>query len=297
MQEIIATEKDSISILFNQINELSKKVDSIQKINNELTIHKTYFSDIIDTQMDWFALVFVITFGILGLSYWLGLYKYFQKKFSALELKNKDTKESLIARISIKDKINKNSIETINTVLTNKINSLEKLQSKLFQQKYDTLREDIDKLENNFSELISKTEQEIKEILESHKIEADKNKNSLFKEIWNTNFNTNRGMFFSTYNLHSYSSALTWLIPMLNMIATEKVDYKIDSFAEMANECAEKTKVDSTLKERFEQFVEDLKKAENDIENPDDKELIKKARISLNKTYYTNIKKDEEEEK
>lgn len=289
MIEPLKFQEDSLAILNYKIEMLDHKMDSIILVNRDLMINKNYFSDIISTQMEWFAILFVLTFGILGLAYWIGIFKYFQNKFTELETNIKTTKNWLLSRIVQKDRDNQNKISSFNSVLENKINSIEKIQSELNNKKFELISEDISKLKNDSSDMISRTEKEIKEILDNQNKAYNEEKEGLLKELWDTNFNTQRSMFFSCYKDKNYTSALTWIIPMLEMIANDKVSYDINTFSDLAINCADNMAIDSTIKERFDVFNKTLQEIENNLEDDAKKESIKKLKIQLNKRYYTMI--------
>lgn len=284
----IKQEIDSLSILNQKIDLLNQKIDSVTKVNTDLMVNHNYFSDIIDTQMDWFAIVFVITFGILGLAYWFGIFKYFTNKFRSLDSLIKNTRNSLIIRITQKDKDNVSKINSNHSVLENKIESLEKVMTELNNQRFNTINEEIIKLQTNISSMVIKTENEIKTIIEKQKEDFEEEKNQLLKDLWDTSFNAFRSMFFSCYKDKSYSSALTWIIPMLEMIVKNKVRYTLDTFSKLALTCAQKVTLDSTLKDRFDSLNATLVELEEISKEVDEKDKIKQIRIQLNKTYYKN---------
>jgi hypothetical protein len=277
---------DSLIMLSNQVNLLTNKMDSITQVNRDLMVNKNYFSDIIATQMDWFALIFVITFGILGLAYWIGIFKYFRKKFDEHEKNLKETRNSLLSKIVQKDKESRNTILSNYTILDNKISSLEKCQTDLNKQKFTTISDDINKLQNTVSELIGKTENEIKDIIEKQNNTYNKERDNILSKLWDTNFNTQRSMFFSCYRDKAFSSALTWLIPMIEMIVNKEVDYELKDFVKLATECITSMKIDNTIKERFDEFNDTLVDLEKKLEDNDNKELIKQLKIHLNRTFY-----------
>lgn len=278
---------DSIKLLSNQVELLTYKIDSIAEINKDLMVNKNYFSDIIDTQMDWFALIFVITFGILGLAYWIGIFKYFKKKFDEYDENLKMTRNSLLSKIAHKDKENKYHISSNYTILDNKVASLEKTQTDLNNQKFATISEDITHLQTTVSGLISKTENEIKDIIEKQNNAFKTETEDILTKLWDTNFNTQRSMFFSCYGDKSYTTALTWLIPMIEMIVNKEVDYDLKIFTNGATDCINKMKIDDTIKERFDSFNQILLELEIKAEESFDKGLLKDLRLLLNQTYYT----------
>ncbi len=262
-------------------------MDSIIQVNKDLMVNKNYFSDIIDTQMDWFSVIFVITFGILGLAYWIGIIKYFKNKFSEYEENLKTTRNSLLSKVIQKDKENKNNISSNYTILDNKISSLERGQTELNNQKFSVISDDIIQLQKSVSELIGKTETEIKEIIEKQNIDFKSEKEDILSKLWDTNFNTQRSMFFSCYKSKSYTSALTWIIPMIEMIVNKEVDYELKAFIELATVCVTNMEIDDTIKERFDDFNRTLVELETKLDDDGSKEPIKQLRLHLNRTYYT----------
>lgn len=284
------TQVDSLAVLTKNVYALNSKIDSIMSINKELMVNKNYFSDVIDTQMDWFALIFVITFGILGLAYWFGVIKYFQNNFITLNTDVKTTRNSLLSRISQIDKTIQAKILSNYTILDNKITSLEKIQTELNNQKFTTIDGDIKEIHKDITELISSTENEIKSLIDKQNNDFNEEKESILKKLWITNFDTQRSMFFSCYNDQNYSSALTWMIPMLEMIVDELVTgFDLETFIIYTEECISKAKIDETFTERFDSFNETLIELENKIEDSPKKEKLKQIRLLLNKTFYTNI--------
>lgn len=290
MVEKIKSHIDTLSILNDRVELLNHKVDSVLKANSELSVQKSFFSDIISTQMQWFSIVFIITFGVLGLAYWLGIFKYFKSKFRTLDNNIKLTRNSLISRISQKDKESHSKISNNYSILENKIETLEKIQTEINNQRFTSVADEISKLENNISKIISNTETDIKEIILKQKEEFDIEKDELFKKLWETNFDTNRSMFFSCYNDKAYSAALTWIVPMLEMISNKQiVEYEIETFAATALICAENFVIDKTISERFDEFNDTLKSIEDRLEDTESKNTIKEVRTQLNKTYYTKL--------
>ncbi len=293
---ILNSKIDSLESVADNVHSLNSRIDSIISINKDLMVNKNYFSDVIDTQMDWFALIFVITFGILGLAYWLGIMKYFKNKFSSLNSDLITTKNSLISRMNQIYKTTQAKTLSNYTILDNKISSLEKIQTELNNQKFETINADIKEIQKDITEMISTTENDIKTIIEKQNNDFKEEKDSILRKLWITNFDTQRSMFFYCYNDENYSSALTWIIPMMDMIVDELVTgFDLELFIERTEECISKAKIDETFTERFDNFNEMLFQLENKIEDENNKDRIKQIRLLLNKTYYTQaeIKNDE----
>lgn len=285
---------DSLEILTSKINELAHKMDSVMQVNRDLMVNKNYFSDVIDTQMDWFAMIFVITFGILGLAYWLGIFKYFNNKFRKLDNDIKLSRNSLLARIAQKEKDSKTSISSNYTILDNKISSLEKLQNELSSQRYNSIDQNIVKLQNEISELIAKTEIDIKSIIEEQNVAFKSEKDELLQNLYETNFNTNRSMFFYCHGQKLYSAALTWILPMLKMIAEKQVEYELDSFSDLAIECIQEMTIDETINSGFDTYIQVIDEIERVLDADDLKTKIRELKFQFNKAYYTNAQGNEE---
>jgi len=292
MKDSTYTVSDSIVSLNIELEALNRELDLIKTVNKELMIHQNYFSDIIDTQMDWFAMIFLITFGVLGLVYWLGIFRYFNKKFSEIEVNVINTRNLLFDRISQKDKESKVKIETNYTILDKKVDTIEELITKVFQEKIESIKKDVERIDESNSNAISSTSSEIKEIIEDQGKEFEKNKKALLLEIWQTNFDTRRAMFFSCYKDKSFIAALSWLIPMLSMIAERKVDEELDAFTHLAIVCAESAEVDEIFEEKIEYFNKILETAENEIRGDAEKAKLREVKTKLNKTYYSKAKDD-----
>lgn len=270
--------KDSIITLKNQIESMQKqfsivinKQDSLESINRDFKIKEDYFSDILSLQMDWFAIVFTATFGVLGLLYWFGILKYFNNKFQKIE----SDKEAVDLRIS-----------SLETSMNEKINKNDASIREFYNEKHRRLEEKISNLDEKVDESVEKSYSELKELIANQKVEFNSIKNSLIKKITDTNFDSHRAMFFNNLDNKSFSIALAWAVGILKLIIIEDADADSDQWLVIVKECIQNIKSRKEIEESYDDLNNVLSEIKSHIEE-EKKALVDELIHKLNQIYYS----------
>lgn len=265
--------------------ELKLQIDSVITLNEKMIESENYFSDIIASQMGWFALLFMLTFGILGLAYWIGVRKYFMTRFDQINTIIETHEETNTNNHS-------NLKEKLSTDISNLDDKLEETDNRineLFNEKFKSSDEKIMNLSKKIDDSREENSDQLKELIEKQKKEFDVEKDDLLSKINDTNFHAERGMFFTTYYAKDYFSAFTWAISILKFGIKEKNMELQDIWVNYVHECIEAIEYNKEMKDNFIMFKNRLDDIVDSIEDKKHKKLMGDCVIIFNKKYYQNV--------
>lgn len=286
-QDSLSGMNQSINLIQEQNHTLQIKIDSVIQINSNLKISENYFSDIIDTQMDWFGIFFVVTFGVLGLVYWYGLFRYFKKQNILLNEKISTNKINIEQdvnsnKVEIHKKVDLNKSETERNLnetkkdlkeIINKIDDkhveLNQGSKDLIEEKLKSLNENLDNVTQNSEKIISNSTKELKELITTQNISFEETRKNLMKSIMHTDYNSQKAMYFHNYQNNNFNNALSWGVTILKLIVVD--NYKADAtpWIESLKTCIDKAKYTVLMENNYHWIVDLMKEIKNKAEDPE----------------------------
>lgn len=271
--------KEHLLALEVEFTSLKLEVDSIVNINSDLQMAKNYFSEIISSQMNWFAIIFALTFGLLGLLYWFGLIKYFQNKFKQSNDAFEDFK--------LLETVNHERLNDKIKTLSEKLNTSNETTKTSIEEKTNVINQNLNTLSDKIDDSIQKNSEELTSQIESQKEDFEKDKDELITKMDSINFDAQKGMFFNNYNDKDYFSAFTWAIPMLQSLIRQ--DEPIKGWMHNTKLCVDKMKYDESMDEKIENLNETLNDLKKNLSDSEHLKTINYISKKFNKIYYSQV--------
>jgi len=103
-----------------KINQLTYKLDSLQKVVQKTEIGQGYFSDIIGSQLTYFSLIIGAIIGLIALISWGGIIYFYKKEIKEIDVKYSTFQETVtvqIKNIETDNRLNEMSVYNAMAVL------------------------------------------------------------------------------------------------------------------------------------------------------------------------------------
>lgn len=183
-------QSDSTKILLKQIADLQNQLNSLGIEVSHQKVAKDFFSDIIQSQMAWFGIIFAVAFGVIGLVYWRGIRNSIKKLSDDFNAEKSRVAQQVLS-------------------LENKITSANTENAEMVRKENEKLKEVVAKYNDEKIQAFN-------QVFKTEKVD-------LLRQMKQIEFNACRGMFFSANNLKEHLGSLSWLVTMLHLLIIDKV--------------------------------------------------------------------------